>query len=159
MSIDKWGKDFEQKPIRTTFGAGVWAIIIVGGLSLIGGGVFMAVNVVSQPGRVVQKTLDADNVLFNYEWFRTQYADIQAMQPKIDNAIAARTAFEQSAGERSTWKTSDRNEWDRLNGLVLGLQNQRVTMIAAYNGNASKANKALFINPPLGGVVLPTSIE
>lgn len=136
---------FEEAPRRTAINWGISGIGIILVLLAVGGAGFFVLNLASQPARIVQKTFDADNVLFNYEWFRTQYADIGAMEPKIANAIAARAAFEDSAGPRSGWKLSDRQQWDQLNRIVLGLQNQRVTMVAEYNGNASKANRSIFM--------------
>lgn len=153
-------RGFEQRPRRTLIGWGLSIFLIVGVLWGIGSLAFGGLNLLSQPGRVIQKTFDADNMVANYEWFRTQFADIGAMDTKLANAVAARTGFEDLAGPRAGWKLSDRQEWDQLNRIVLGLQNQRATMVAAYNGRASQTNRSIFINPPIvGGPVLPERVE
>jgi hypothetical protein len=113
-------------------------------LFVVGGAVFSsAMFFVNQGQRIVAKTFDADNVLHNYEWFRNQYNDVLAIDRKIANTAAAVTG------------TSDEAERTRLNQVVLGLQNQRESMVAQYNANAQKSNRNIFLNPPLGGEVLP----
>lgn len=143
--MNDWEDRFTHRPGRTIFVIGVVVILIVIGLSVIGGTLGWVLNLASQPGRVVQQTFRAENMIYNYEWFRQQYADIQAMDPKLRNAIDARAAFETSAGPRTAWVLSDRQQWDQLNRIVLGLQNQRATMVAEYNGRASQANRSIFM--------------
>lgn len=137
--------DFENRPGRSSFKAGLIGIAVLAGLSLVGGIAFGGLNLLAQPGRVVQKTFDADNMIYNYEWFRTQYADIQSMDAKIAAVQQSIASFEASAGERSTWASSDRNRWDFLNSQLIGLQNQRTTMVATYNGRSSQANRSIFM--------------
>lgn len=134
-----------RRPRRTIIGLGFSAIAILAVLGLGGGIVFGGLNLLAQPGRVVQKTFDADNMIYNYEWFRQQYADIGSMDAKIEAATTSLGSFEQSAGPRSGWALSDRQQWDQLNRMVLGLTNQRTTMVATYNGRASQANRSIFM--------------
>lgn len=143
--MHEWESRFEKRPVRT--GVSLGAAILIGamGLAVVGGIGFGALNLLAQPGRIVQKTFDADNMIYNYEWFRQQYADIQAMDQKIAASQASLAAFENSAGPRSGWASSDRNRWDFLNSQVLGLTNQRTTMVATYNGRASQANRSIFM--------------
>lgn len=102
---------------------------------------------VTQPSRIVQQTFDANNVLYNYEWFRNQYNDVLAIDRRINNTSA------------SIAVVSDAKEKIRLNQVLLGLQNQREGMVAAYNANAMKTNRNIFINPPLGGERLPDFLQ
>lgn len=147
---------FTHSPRRTTLWIGSQIIIIAAVLSILGGAAFGLISMASQPSRVIQKTFDADNMISNYEWFRQQYADILAMDAKISASVGARISFEESAGDRSTWKSSDRQQWDQLNRIVLGLENQRTTMVASYNARATMTNRSIFINPPVvGGPTLP----
>ena len=148
-----WDRRFDERPVRTGISFGVatvlGALVVVG----VGGSALWVMSLASQPARVVSKTFDADNMIYNYEWFRQQYADIGAMQQKIDAALAARSAFEASAGPRASWQLSDRQQWDQLNRIVLGLTNQRTSMVAAYNGRASQANRSIFM------AGLPSSVQ
>jgi hypothetical protein len=120
--------------------------LLLGCLAIIGlGYCSIAMNVAMQPGRIVQKTLDADNVIYNYEWFRNQYADIQSWDQRVANKQAELTAFLDSAGPRDTWKTQDRTYFASLSSQVTGLNNQLISMKALYNANASKANRSIFM--------------
>lgn len=138
--------DFDNKPRRSIFMTGVWAIVILGGLSAVGGAVFTGLNVLSQPGRVIQKTFDADNMIYNYEWFRQQYQDVEAMKVKIANSEAQLQSWLSTAPERSSWKIQDSQTHSQLNSIVLGQKNQLAQMIANYNSRASMANRSIFMN-------------
>lgn len=47
---------FDQRPRRTLFGWGISLVLIIAGLSLVGGIVFGAVNLLQQPGRIISKS-------------------------------------------------------------------------------------------------------
>ena len=143
--MSRWESDFDKRPVRTSFSLGTAILLVTMGLFVVGGIGFGALNLLSQPMRVVQKTFDADNMIYNYEWFRQQYADILSMDEKIAASEASLASFESSAGPRTTWASSDRQQWDQLNRMVLGLRNQRTTMVATYNGRASQANRSIFM--------------
>lgn len=95
---------------------------------------------------VIQKTYDANNVIYNYEWFKQRYEDIQAIDTKITNAETSKTNFETSAGPRDKWTFEDKTEDSRLGSVVLGLQNQKEDLIAEYNARAKESNRNIFQN-------------
>lgn len=136
--------DFENKPRRSFFGLGVWIIVIITGLSVVGGALTFGTNLLSQPARIVQKTFDADNVINNYEWFKQQYNDILAMDKKIANAEAQKTAWLETAPPRDKWATQDRQMFNQLSSIALGLANQRETMVSAYNARSEMVNRSIF---------------
>lgn len=142
--MSNWEQSFEKKPARTMLKAGAALVAIFFALSLLG----TALGVLSSPftaaGGVIQKTLTPDNVLINYEWFKTQHQDVIAIGVKIDATTAAQKSFEQSAGERTSWKFDDRQEWSRLNSIILGLTGQRTGMIAEYNAKSEMINRSIF---------------
>ena len=129
--MSDWEKKFEDRPLRTftSFGVGVIGVLIV--LSAVGGTGFFVLNLVSQPARTVQKTFDADNVIYNYEWFRQQYQDVRAMDGKIAT-MEAGAAY--AIGDEKT----------RLSSIVLGLKTKRQQMVADYNARGSMANRSIF---------------
>jgi len=47
--------------------------------------------------RVYEKTLNADNVIFNYEWFKLQYHDYLSLKAKIEIAEEEANGYKQSA--------------------------------------------------------------
>lgn len=95
---------------------------------------------------IIQKTYDANNVIYNYEWFKERYEAISAIDVKIDNAQIAKDSFEKSAGARSSWTFEDKTEDSRLGAVVLGLQNQKQDLVAEYNARAKMANRNIFQN-------------
>lgn len=93
---------------------------------------------------VVDKTLTADNAIYNYEWFKRQYEAIQAIQKKITIAHDNVIAFEASAGARKNWTFEDKNEASRLASIEQGLRSQNEDMVAEYNARSKMANRNIF---------------
>lgn len=90
------------------------------------------------------KILNADNAIYNYEWFKQQYQDIEASKKQLVNARVSYEAFTESAGVRSTWTFEDKTEDARLRTVVLGLENNLQSQIADYNARASMATRNIF---------------
>ena len=125
-------------------------------LTTVGGCLGFVTNPFRQAARVVNKTLDADNMIYNYEWFKQQHESIRAVEDKIVGARAAVATFKGEAGERDTWKREDREEYSRLSSIALGLEQQRADMAATYNARSRMANRSIF---KAGDVELPESIS
>lgn len=113
-------------------------------LGLIIGGISWVIRVASQPAKVIEKTMDADNILYNYEWFKQTHQDFKAINGKIENSKEALDQFVATAGLRENWSFEDKNEYSRLNTIVLGLKNQRQDIVATYNARSKMANRAIF---------------
>ncbi len=90
------------------------------------------------------KILNADNAIYNYEWFKQKKQDIEASKKQLDNANQSLVSFEASAGVRSTWTFEDKTEDARLRSVNLGLENYLQTQIADYNARASMATRNIF---------------
>ena len=101
-------------------------------------------TIVSQPMKAVQKTMDADNMIYNYEWFKQMNENISAASIQINNAQSRADQFKEDAGGRSEWDRTDKEEYSRLTTTLLGLQNHRESMVADYNARSKMANKNLF---------------
>lgn len=108
------------------------------------GGIAFIFNVFIQPARIIEKTIDAYNVLYNYEWFKQTHEDVKAIDTKIDNSLGIKNDFVLSAGSRDNWTFEDKNEFSRLSSVVLGLKNQRENLVAKYNARSKMANRAIF---------------
>lgn len=100
------------------------------------------------------KVLNADNAIYNYEWFKQKKQDIEASKKQLNNAHAAVVAFEANAGARSTWTFEDKTEDARLRSVELGIQNNLESQIADYNARASMATRNIFADH-----VLPDYID
>lgn len=142
---------------------GILIACVLGVGALIGGG--MLLRVVLYPVNTASKMLDmsydaqnkvlnADNAIYNYEWFKQKYHDIEANRHQLVNANESLSSFESSAGVRSMWTFEDKTEDARLRSVVLGLQNYLETNIADYNARASMATRNIFENS-----VLPNFID
>ena len=104
----------------------------------------VASNVVSTTHGVIDKTLNADNALYNYEWFKKQYEDLQAIEKKIVIAHNAVEDFNKAAGARKDWTFEDKTEASRLASIEQGLRSQAEDMIALYNARSKMANRNIF---------------
>ena len=94
--------------------------------------------------QVTDKTLNADNVIYNYEWFKRQYNDYLAADRKIKNAEQAVKDFNDSAGPRDKWTFEDKTESARLQSIVTGIRQQRLDIRAEYNAKSQMANRSIF---------------
>ena len=132
--------DFEQRPIRSTL---KWGSILIGCV-----GVLYAVTVgaklVLAPVAIASKTFDPENIVQNYEWFKRQYNDYLAMDPKIATAQAAFDQFKLEAGDRSKWTFEDKQNGNHLSMVLVGLKSQKFQIAAEYNARASMMNRAVF---------------
>lgn len=108
---------------------------------------------VNNAGKIIEKTYDADNAIYNYEWFKQQYEDIEATKNKIKNAQTDIDDFETAAGARSSWTFEDKTEDARLHAVLSGLKQHYEDQVAQYNARAKMANRNVFQNN------LPTFIQ
>lgn len=117
---------------------------------------FVFLNPLFQSARIINKTIDADNVIHNYEWFKMRHESIIAIEKKITDAKAAVDAFSKAAGERKNWDREDKIEFSRLQLIHLGLTQQRADMAAEYNAKSRMVNRNIFKS---GDVDLPERIS
>ncbi len=103
-----------------------------------------ASNLVQTAHDITDKTINADNAIYNYEWFKQQKEDIEATGNKIVIAQQAVKNFEDSAGARSSWAFEDKTEYSRLNAVEQGLKSSLEDMVATYNARSKMANRAIF---------------
>lgn len=113
-----------------------------------------ASNTVQMGHDVIDKTLNADNAIYNYEWFKQQKQDIETSKTQYQNAIQSYDSFVKDAGDRGKWTFEDKQESARLRSIVLGLQNQITERVNDYNARASMANRDIFRDG-----VLPSTLE
>lgn len=136
--------EFLQNPKRKIRNGILWAI----GLSFLVGGIFWVIDLVTTPAQtakdIFQKTLKADNVLQNYEWFKQQNQDYNAINQKITDADSSVKRFIRDAGSRDKWTFEDKNEYGRLSSIYDGLKYQRADIAAKYNARSQMLNRELF---------------
>lgn len=131
-----------------------YVLLVVGGLFVLGL-VGMVLNVVLFPvhtaSNMIQtaydandKVINADNAIYNYEWFKQKKADIEATKQQYKVASANQVSYRASLGDRKDWTFEDKNEDARLNAVVLGLQTNLESQIGDYNARASMATRNIF---------------
>lgn len=114
-----------------------------------------AENLVNTAYGAQDRVLNADNAIYNYEWFKRQYQEIEASKKQYTNAVASYNEFVSGLPtDRSKWSFEDRGEQARLGAVKLGIQNNLESQIAEYNARASMTTRNIFINS-----VLPNYID
>lgn len=104
----------------------------------------VATNMIDTAYDANKKIINADNAIYNYEWFKQKYQDIEATKRQLKIAQANQQSFRIDLGERTTWTFEDKTEDARLNAVVLGLQNNYESQIGDYNARASMATRNIF---------------
>lgn len=89
-------------------------------------------NIASQPARIVSKTLDADNVITNYEWFHDANG----------NYLARVSQIKQFKGLAAA--ETDNQERSRLRIEMAAVQQSCRDLSRRYNANAAKMNRGIF---------------
>ena len=97
----------------------------------VGCAVLSTVNTVATaPSRVINKTLETDNIIYNYEWFFNTNAQF--------NARAAQIREYQAITE------TDPDERIRLRTELSAMKQSCRELANSYNANAMKLNRAFF---------------
>lgn len=142
---------------------GIFLLVIVGigavsalglGLRILFFPATVATNMVDTAYDANKKVINADNAIYNYEWFKQKKADIDATKQQYKVAKANYDAYRASLGDRKDWTFEDKGEDARLNAVVLGLQTNLESQIGDYNARASMATRNIFED-----TVLPTYID
>ena len=118
--------------------AGVWAFKA---------GMLPFLTVTSQidiAGDIIDKTYDADNAIYNYEWFKQRYEDIQATETKISNTKKNMEEYRDLYGDASEWDWQTKQGYNSLNTVYLGQQNYYEEIVADYNARSKMANREIF---------------
>lgn len=93
----------------------------------------------------VEQTMDADNAIQEYEWFRQQYQDIEAQRNQIDNSYEELDRFYDTYGkDPSDWSRTTKERHNRIQQRITGNQNMLDQMVADYNARSQQANNAIF---------------
>lgn len=99
---------------------------------------------ISSAGDVIEKTYDADNAIYNYEWFKQQYADIQAAEKIISNTAEIRNDYISMYGDPKNWDWQTKADYNSINTKYLGQKNHYEILVEDYNARASMANRNVF---------------
>lgn len=128
-----------------------WSLprLVVGGLVFIMliGGLGFVVKMIAQPGRIISKTFDADNVINTYEWYRDAYGNYLARLAQVRQFKQLREE-EKSEPERA-----------RLRVEMAAIQQSCRDLARRYNANADKINKSIFMGTSVPAALNATDCE
>lgn len=99
---------------------------------------------IDSAGNIIERTYDADSAIYNYEWFKTQYEDIEATERIIRNTKTEMDAYRDMYGNASAWDWQTRQDYNSLQGKYLGQQNFYEELVADYNARSKMANRNIF---------------
>lgn len=99
---------------------------------------------IDSAGNIIDRTYDADNAIYNYEWFKTQYEDIQATERIIGNTKTEMDAYKVLYGNVSGWDWQTKQDYNSMSGKYLGQQNYYEDLVAEYNARSKMANREIF---------------
>ena len=102
----------------------------------------MGTKLATTPGQIITDTLDADNVVRNYEWFHDVNASYRA---KLGQIATHKTILAE---------TTDQKETARLRIELAAMQQTCRELVTRYNANATKTNRSIFM-----GREAPPSLE
>jgi len=122
-----------------------YVLLIVVVLSVI---VWVA-KVVTRPARtasdIIERTLDADNVIYNYEWFKQIVEDIEAMEKKVEITAQSVEDFKDLHSKPyDEWTFDDKNEMSRLRTDLRGQRAHLEQLKADFRARAKMANRTIF---------------
>ena len=134
-------------------GLGIVLLLVLGGFAVkvIFFPVHTAKNMVNLAYDAQDKTLDANNAIYNYEWFKQQKEDIDALGNKYKNAEESYQSYLETIDGAKTFE--DKTEIARLNTVKLGIKNQLEQAIANYNARSKMANRNIFEDSILPGYI------
>ncbi len=94
---------------------------------------------------VVEKTLNPDNVLFNYEYFHDQFQSYNKLQSMLKTTIDTKETLIETIGkDRTKWSDYDKFDYLKLEQQEVAIRNQISECITKYNAESSKINVKIF---------------
>jgi hypothetical protein len=107
-------------------------------------GITWTVRILSMPAGIIERVADPDNAIYNLEWFRTQYHQINATKAQIMVAQEQLDTFVQLNGLLINYNFNQRQEYSRLTTNVSGLKQFCLTTAADYNAHAEMITRRLY---------------
>lgn len=94
---------------------------------------------------VVDKILDADNAIYNYEWFKEQEAHIRTCLANEDSAKEEWELFKSELPEdRTKWDRDDKQEESSLRNSYYALEKLTNLAVEQYNAKSEMVNRNIF---------------
>jgi len=130
MATESIEKEFDKKPIKTIIKYSIIAMLILLLLGIVGSLLGMFGKVVSAPSRVIDKTLNTNNIIQSYEWFYDVNAGYESRIGQIRDISS-------QEGISETDSISLRTE-------LSAVKQSCRELVTEYNANSQKMNKQIF---------------
>lgn len=95
--------------------------------------------------RITKKTSSAEYAMQQYEWFKQQRQDIDAMKRKIQNQRRQIKDFKETHDMQDLSYTQQR-QYNRMTNRLLGYRNQYESYVADYNARMNQKYRAQYNN-------------
>jgi hypothetical protein len=116
-------------------------ILLISALCWIGNALFFPVD---QSKKIIEATFNAENVIYNYEWFHKQYNDYLSAISQENIKQQEVNQFMATAGSRENWTVSTQNEERQLRIELNGLRSNRINIASEYNSHLNMTNRNIF---------------
>lgn len=93
---------------------------------------------------VVDRVINPDAIIGNYEWYEQQFRDIKAAEGQIKDAEESVDRFKKDSGPSKEWRFDQREEYARLNSNLSGLKSFRRSLIESYNAKSSMITRNMW---------------
>lgn len=94
---------------------------------------------------VIKQEIDADQAIDEYEWFRTQWNDIQAKRAHIeDNREALQRFYEIQGKDPDDWSRQAATRHNRIQQRITADKKTLENYVAEYNARSEMANREMF---------------
>ena len=106
--------------------------------------VFTVTKQIDSAHDIIDKTYDPSAAIYNYEWFKQQFEDIEATERIIRNTKIEMDAYKDMYGDASEWDWQTRQDYNSLQSKYLGQQNFYEELVGDYNARSEMANREIF---------------
>ena len=140
MSKNGWDNlenSLEKGPITGFFKMAMIAVVCI----LITLASLWVISPFFKGSELVNKVVDVDSRLADYEWFHNQFEGIKSLDSKIIGAKTAYSEYLELLGDRGSWGREDKIEIARLNSIKIGLIQQINDSVAEYNARSKMINR------------------
>lgn len=96
--------------------------------------------------QIQRKTMNGDNAIANYEYFKQQFEDIQAFREREKRQADDLQKFKSLMGDVQypKWNSDDKTTYQFKSTVLEGTRSALDRMVAEYNARSKMVNRVLF---------------
>lgn len=93
---------------------------------------------------IVDTVNDADNAIYNYEWFKTQHEKIIAAEKNAQVTHDSMNQFKADFGEPKDWDWQTKQMYNQKSTTFAGQQQHYNDLVAEYNARSEMSTRNIF---------------